>query len=135
MSSLTRMLAPLAIASALAGSVDAADYVKETRWGLFGAGHTITVTHTEPGVVYTPQRVISRDACGRCYEGIGFVPQQTEVITSQCKTNYVDWDKSIIAAPGNLLTAIGRALTPCGPGPGVTRCYTAPQPIVCGPCR
>lgn len=135
MSRLTNILAPIAILGALAGSARAADYVQESRFGLFGAGHNITVTHTEPAVVYNPERFCSRDACGNIYEGTRWSPRVVERVTSQCTTTHVHWDESFIAAPGNLLSAMGKALTPCGPGPGATRCYTAPQtPYNCG-CR
>jgi len=127
MNKLQKALSSVAMLGALTGSANAADYVQENRWGLFGAGHTITQIHTEPGFISVPQRVLHRDACGNCYEGIGMVQRPAEIITNRCRTRYVEWDKSILAAPGNLLSAIGNAITPKGRGPGHTNCYTAPH--------
>ena len=135
MNLISKLATSIAMASALAGSAKSADYVTESRFGLFGAGHNITVTHTEPTLVYQSERFCSRDICGNIYEGTRWSPRVAEKVTSQCTTSHVHWDESIIAAPGNLLNAMGNALTPRGTGPGVTRCYQAPAPHYgCG-CR
>lgn len=112
MKNLTKILASLAIAGSLAGTSKAGDYIKEERWGLLGAGHTITYTHTEPGFVLVPQRFVYRDICGRCYEGVNWLKMPAEVVTSQWRESHIHWDQSIIALPGNILTAVGEAITP-----------------------
>jgi hypothetical protein len=126
MSNLTTRLAPLAIATTLAGVANAGDYVTETRFGIFGAGHNITVTHTEPRVEYFAERFCTTDACGNVYQGTRFTPRVVERAVSKCTTTCIDWDKSILAAPGNLLKAIGDACSTrsrCD-----TQVYCAPAP-------
>lgn len=91
---------------------EAADYIQTSRWGILGAGETTTLTHTEPGIVYVPQRINYIDECGNCVRGFQYTPVAAEVITSQSRVSHVDWDKSLIAVPGKLLSCIGDALTP-----------------------
>ena len=134
MKKLMEILGSVAFIGALSGTVDSAnagDYVKESKWGLLGAGHTVTYTHTELGIVYVPQKVLYRDNCDNCVEGISWTPRCVEVITEKCRTSHVDWNKSILSIPGRTLSGIGNALTP------KPRAYCPPVRCapVCAPVR
>ena len=127
----------LAIAAAAAlfltpSKADAGDYVKVDRFGLPGikAGYRVTYTHTEPRLVEETYRFSYMNDCGQRCEGTGIQRVVREVITSQCTRSYVDWDNSIVAAPGNLLKAIGDAITPKGNvcHNGYVPMYIAPVP-------
>ena len=108
MSKLTNILAPLAITASLAGTVNAGDYVQDQRFGLFGAGHRITYTHTENILVNVPHTVTCRDPYGRFYNttvfSIIFSPNTARGISNilnLSETNFFvcDFSKSISSIP------------------------------------
>ena len=146
-SNLAGLIAPLAVAGALASSADAADYVKTQK---FLGWETTTVTRTQPGVVYTPQRVIYQDACGNCCEGVGYAPRAAEVITGKCTTVHWNARDSIPGRAIGFLDGVGKAfekavtprpMTPrpcipdgCAPSYSPVVPYRAPAPIVTPDC-
>lgn len=139
MSKLTNIAASFVLGTAaLIGSAKGADYVTQNRWGLLGAGHTITRTHTElqPRVVYSQERFCYTDQCGNIYQGIKTTPRvcMEEVVTSQCTNSHIDLNRSIWAVPGivvngtgKVISGIGVALTPKGRGPGITYGFVQPR--------
>jgi len=135
MSKLTNILAPLTVLmglTGLAGNANSGDYVQVKRFGAFKAGYEVTHIHTEPMCVNETYQFSYRNDCGECCVGTGFRRVVREVITSQYTTTCIDWPRSAVAAPGNLLSAIGGALTPkdrCNP-----QIYR-PDPRCCQPTR
>jgi len=117
MSNLTRILAPIAVIGGLAGSADAADYVRVNK---FLGWETTTVTRTLPVVV--PQKVVYRDACGNSCVGINYTP--AEMVVGQCKTVHWNAKDSIPGRACGLLDDIGK---------GLDRAFS-PRPATARPC-
>jgi hypothetical protein len=152
MSNLTKFLAPIALMGGLAGSVDAADYAKVNK---FLGWETTTVTRTQSGVVYIPQKVIYTDACGNSCVGVGYTPRAAEIITGQCTNVHWNPRDSIPGRAIGLLNGIGKEVEkaisprpattrPCIPYDRCSSMYIAPPrvqyapalvPVPCEPCR